>query len=289
MTQLIKKVFYLVLTISCLIGSLQAQEYYIRAYGGVTYYHGDLSPTSSTLSLSDAHPAFGIYAGMKLGGLVTLGARTMKGHISAYDSASQNPDKRRRNLHFESNVYELGLIADVHINHLWKNLNRYGIQLSLTTGVNVYHYNPKALYEGKWIALQPLMTEGEGLRQYLEQKPYHLTRINFPIGINAQFKIRYNLAFGIELAPRITFNDYLDDVSSVYINYNDLLALKGELTAIMANRSGELTGTGPAMVPTGTPRGDPSDADWYMFTGVYISYIIGAQKPPTKEPENPIK
>jgi hypothetical protein len=267
----------------CFIAIASTQEYYLRLYGGITYYHGDLSPQASSISFSDGHAAYGLYAGTKLSGLLTLGTRFLKGHLSASDADSQNPDRRRRNLHFKTDIYELGLISEFSFNHLFKNLNRYGINLKLVTGVNVYHYNPKALFEGKWIALQPLMTEGEGLRQYLDQKPYHLTRINFPLGMSVEFNLAYNFSFGIEITPRITFNDYLDDVSTVYITYEDIKELKGELAANLANRTGELTGSSPTIVPTGTPRGDPTNNDWYVFTGIYFSYIIGATKPVKKE------
>jgi hypothetical protein len=42
---------------------------------------------------------------------------------------------------------------------------------------------------------------------------------------------------------------------------------------------GEFLGTPPLDVETGTVRGDQGDNDWYLFTGVYFSYKIGAALP----------
>ena len=128
-------------------------------------------------------------------------------------------------------------------------------------------------------------TEGQGLYQYPKRKNYSLAQINIPFGLNLNFKLNYNVQFGLEIAPRWTFTDYLDDVSTSYINYNELKEIQGELPAILANRTGEFLGSDPVIVPTGTMRGDPEDNDWYLFTGIYIAYIIGAKKPEEPKPE----
>ena len=56
------------------------------------------------------------------------------------------------------------------------------------------------------------------------------------------------------------------------VSYNELLATKGELSAALANRQGELLGSDPVVVPTGTQRGDGKTSDTYFILGMTISY-----------------
>jgi hypothetical protein len=58
-----------------------------------------------------------------------------------------------------------------------------------------------------------------------------------------------------------TFTDYLDDVSTIYIAYPELLQKAGPLTAALANREGEFIGSEPVIRPTGTARGNPDSND----------------------------
>jgi hypothetical protein len=60
-----------------------------------------------------------------------------------------------------------------------------------------------------------------------------------------------------------TFTDYLDDVSTIYIAYPELLEKAGSLTAALANRQGEYNGTEPVVVQTGSQRGNPTSKDYF--------------------------
>jgi len=60
-----------------------------------------------------------------------------------------------------------------------------------------------------------------------------------------------------------TFTDYLDDVSTIYISYPELLEKAGPLTAALANRIGEYYGRGPEVLPTGTARANADSKDYF--------------------------
>ena len=64
--------------------------------------------------------------------------------------------------------------------------------------------NPKTSYQGDWVALQPLMTEG------VEYK-----RLNFvvPAGVGVKVLINPYLNIIGQVGYRFAFTDYLDDVS----------------------------------------------------------------------------
>jgi hypothetical protein len=61
----------------------------------------------------------------------------------------------------------------------------------------------------------------------------------------------------------LTFTDYLDDVSTIYITYPELLEKAGPLTAALANRQGEYLNSEPVIVPTGTIRGNANSNDFF--------------------------
>ena len=92
------------------------------------------------------------------------------------------------------------------------------------------------------------------------------------MGLGVKYAVTDKLNIGIELGARMTFTDYLDDVSGTYLSYPELLAGNGPLAATLGNRSGELLGGEPVIVPTGTPRGDNRARDWFFNAGLSISY-----------------
>lgn len=257
---------------------LQAQEYEFRFYVGANYYQGDLSPRKGKFSFSQGRIGLATMIGTKLSNAFRLNAKFMIGQIGG-DDADANLDNRKiRNLSFDSPLYEAGINTEISFNHFFKVLDKYGINIYYTTGINIFKFSPKTTYltsSGKHelVDLQPLGTEGQGLPGYKDR--YALTQFNIPFGFGFKFQLFDNIEMGFEFAPRITFTDYIDDVSGGYVNYNELVAANRPLTALLANRTGEYLGTGPVMIPTGTVRGDPSGNDWYFFGSTFLSYNFG--------------
>ena len=133
-------------------------------------------------------------------------------------------------------------------------------------GIAAYYHNPKTYYNGAWTALQPLQTEGVS---------YKKIGAAIPIGLGLYFTIDKKHRIGFEIDWRTTFTDYLDDVSTVYV---DPAKLSSAEAIALANRRDEL-GNDPD-VPNrdqytpGSKRGDPSHNDSYMTAGIQYSYII---------------
>ena len=70
------------------------------------------------------------------------------------------------------------------------------------------------------------------------------------------------------------FSDYLDDVSTVYPNVVELQALRGDMAAMLADRSGEVVGE--PIGEQGRQRGTSSTNDAYAFFSVGLVYYIGS-------------
>ncbi len=262
----------IVIIFSC-IYSVFSQGVEYRFYTGATYYQGDLSPLPNALSFSKGHLAVGTSVGLSAGPYVSFQTRLLYGKISGDDAQASSIWRKRRNLSFESDLVEWGVTTELSFNSVFKRLNKFGINLYLVGGVNLFHFNPKATWQGKEYRLQPLGTEGQN---YLPGKSrYSLTDVSITHGIGVKFDVASNIVMGVEVAPRRTFTDYIDDVSGTYVSYNELLENQGEIAANLANRTGEYLGSNPVNVSTGTIRGDSSDNDWYLFTGLFVGYKIG--------------
>lgn len=268
--------------------NLTAQEFEVRSYAGATYYLGDLAPYSHNLSSSQGKFTAGVSFGWKFDEVFTLSLKYLSGTIVGDDNYSKDPIRRKRNLNFFSNINEYGLVLDVYVTTVVPDLKKYGLDFYLTTGFNIFTFNPKTYYDGELIELQPLGTEGQGIASFKTPEKYKLVQPSFAIGVGLDFSLTKNIKLGIEVAPRLTWTDYIDDVSGHYIGTTEQMDEQGQLTAKLANRLGEYANPGSGEiieVVTGDQRGDSKDNDWYLMTLGYISYRFGGPVAAIKKAE----
>lgn len=275
---LLNVLFMALFTLTALMQS-NAQRFEVRSYVGVSYYQGDLSPLPINLSFSKGHATVGVSSGFHVNKFFSVHTKLLKGKLSGSDADASDILRRKRNLSFETSLWEYGVSTEFNFNAIFKKLNKYGLEFYYTTGFNMFKFNPKTRFNGKWVELQPLGTEGQTIDGVGASTPYSLTQFSIPFGFGTRFKLNDRYSFGIEIAPRYTTTDYIDDVSGNYVSYEELLSGVGPLSASLSNRMGEFLGTSPVDVETGTVRGDGGDNDWYLFTGVYFSYKVGVAIP----------
>lgn len=173
-----------------------------------------------------------------------------------------NDDRRRRNLSFTSSNFELSVAGVVNLFpqsqrfYQRPTINFYGF-----VGPGLIYFNPKAEYQGKKYALQPLMTEGV---KYSRFQPVLL----FGGGIKYKPNPFFNVL--IEGGYRKTFTDYLDDVSSV--RYPDPSTLKSDLSRALSDRRAEFED--PAPPYNIGRRGNPEKKDAYLLINLKIQYYL---------------
>lgn len=272
------------------ICSIQGQTIYTKLHLGAMYYHGDLTPRTMGLSTGPAKFSYGTTLGLQVTDWASLNARFMKGSLTGDDRYSLDETRKSRNLNFTTPIYEFGIYTDLKVNKLLKVLDKYKVRLYFTAGINFFKFNPMTSYQGKKVALQPLGTEGQTMPG-VDKKPYSLSAISRPIGIAVEFDIVKKIAMGIEIAPRKTYTDYIDDVSGTYVNYDEMMAVGNYLGAQLSNRTGEYFGTENARVQTGAIRGNPNQNDWYTHFGFYFKYSFSKTKidEPVEVQENTIE
>jgi hypothetical protein len=189
------------------------------------------------------------------------------GMLKGNDAFTNEIIRESRNLHFKSIVLELSQRLEVIVFANEKFGSRYSVpghrgfknknqQIYLFGGVGISYFNPKARYNGSWVALDPLNTEGQGLEGGAKETlPITAT---IPMGIGIRTGIGRMWRIGIEATYVKTFTDYIDDVHGTY--YNPALLSSPEAQYLSNPASDNSTWFAP-----GQQRGDKqNDAYYYL-------------------------
>jgi opacity protein-like surface antigen len=241
-----------------------AQDIYLNVMGGFANYQGDIQ--SKRFTINQAGAAFGAQLIYELSPRIALRGGITYGKIQGSDAKSGNSAQIKRNLSFESNIFEGHAGMELHLLDIYeKRFSPY-----VFAGVALYKYNPFTFSPtGRKVYLQPLSTEGQGLLAYPDRKPYKLTQISLPFGGGFRLAVSDNVRLGFEVGLRKTLTDYLDDVSDKYADQVKLLDERGQESVDLAYRGDELPGGLP--YPTESDlRGNPKSKDWYYFAGFTI-------------------
>ncbi len=241
---------------------------------GVANYYGDLQPK-----------LFPSYGYMPMVGIVYkyfmnphLGLRFGASYtrLTAADSLSSIPADVARNLSFTTNLFEIH--GGLELNFWPIDIMRNKVTPYIFGGISAFYFNPYAQdSNGSKVFLRPLSTEGEGLPMYPGRKQYSLVNIAFPFGGGMKFFIGKTIFVTTEIGFRYTNTDYLDDVSTSYVNLDTLAAYKGQLAKRMAYRGNEVRGVIDPVYPNyGVQRGDASSNDWYWFANITCTVYLKA-------------
>jgi hypothetical protein len=214
----------------------------------------------------------------KLSASTAINTSISYGQVAGNDNLTTEFFRNYRNLSFKSDIWEIdthfefSFIKD-QVGHRYRLKGvrgQRGFEMGLYgfVGVGLFNFNPKAQYEGTWVKLQPLGTEGQGLVPTRDK--YALWQMSFPLGIGFKYTLDRRWGIGLEYGLRYTFTDYIDDVSKTYYD-NNLLYAKDPMAGALADRSDH---TYPYITSAGAQRGDPTHKDAYMFAVFNINYKL---------------
>jgi hypothetical protein len=194
--------------------------------------------------------------------------------------------RKQRNLDFRTNIWEANACVEVYPTMIFSNdpeneprLRPYGL-----IGVGVFSFNPQgslkdAAGNKNWYYLHPLRTEGQGMAEYPYSQPYQLTQLNIPMGGGIKYYISERVNAGVEVLYRKTFTDYIDDVSTKYIDYRNfskyLPAQEASLATKLSDKAVGIIYPGMTRYPAGTQRGDIKDKDTYFSVVAKIGFRLG--------------
>lgn len=183
-----------------------------------------------------------------------------------------------RNLSFKSHIYEVSAVVEFNFRPYGDGPSDGNWTPYIFGGLCLFHFNPQALYTdtngiSQWVDLQPLNTEGQGSAAYPSRTPYQLLQLGMPFGVGFKWQISKSFSLSAEYGFRKTWTDYIDDVSTTYVAFEDV----NSVAAQMADRSWEVQ-EGYVNAP-GIKRGDDSLDDWYSYfhisVGISLETLLG--------------
>ena len=223
-----------------------------------------------------------VYPSEWIGFRIALNHGVLKGDdAQAPNKGGAEEDRLHRNLSFKSSVLEAYLAAEIYptvffeqYDGLEKKFRPYGL-----IGIGGYKYNPKAKLDGQWVELHPLRLEGQGMSEYPDRKEYSLLQLEIPMGFGFKYYLKENMYVGMEVLHRQLFTDYVDDVST---NYVDPDVFANYLSAADAAKARRLYYRGTYASAVSNPgniqtfmRGDPTDQDAFFSTILRIGWRLG--------------
>lgn len=253
--------------------SLMAQSWHITGFGGVANYQGDLQDRRFTTQ--QAQIAIGIGVQYDINKHFAVRGMANYGRISGDDRFNKDAGLRARNLSFKSQILE----GNVQIMYRILDMEEKRWTPYLVAGLGVFGFDPYTHDTlGNKFYLQPLGTEGQGLTAFPDRAMYSRVQLTIPFGGGIQLRLNDQITLGYEIGMRKTFTDYLDDVSTNYVDPAILLAGRGQLAVDLAYRGDELK-DGNLNYPTGGTRGGPEFKDWYYFQGITVNFRLGGSRP----------
>ena len=228
---------------------------------GSTLYYGDLNAPDLSTNLGNSEFGGQLILRYIAKKNMVIRANLTLGKLSGDDRKSELEFQKIRNLRFTSLVVEGALLGEYYIFGYDAKASSQLFSPYFTVGFGFFYFNPKSDLNGEIYNLQPLGTEGQGLPG--QEGKYSKMALAIPFGGGVKIKINDKYNFGIELLARRSFTDYVDDVSTVYANTEDLFANYGAISAAFADRRGEVLGV-PQLNTPGFKRGGSSVDDYYF-------------------------
>jgi hypothetical protein len=204
--------------------------------------------------------------------------------------------RKERDQHFRSPLKEVYLAAKFYPTTLLLNYDPESLTSRLRPyfilGIGMFNFNPQGQYIANdgtrtWVDLRPLRTEGQGMLNHPNKEEYKLTEINIPYGFGIKYFLSQHASLSFEFVNRKTFTDYIDDVSTSYIDNRDFSTHFGvgttvaSIAAQMANKNAYNNGGvyrisyGP-----GSKRGTSSNMDSYYSSMLKLNIRLRSKDEP---------
>lgn len=253
---------------------------------GAAHYFGDLNTRAALNRPKFSGGVFFIKQFNNYIGLRLSGDYAFLGYSDIY---SKNETQLRRNLSFNSNVWEVSLSGYFNFFRYIPGVSGYKFTPYLSLGVGVFSYDPYAYLQNTKYYLRALGTEGQNFDS--GKKQYGDMAICFPLTVGFKYSLNDNMNFFAEIGYRFTSTDYLDDVSTTYAGPDAFVLTHADGTQevsfpayYLQDRSYE---TGTPIGIKGRQRGNSAQKDAYIMLHIGVSFNITSYKCPTAKAINP--
>jgi hypothetical protein len=258
-------------------GIVQEGEFGIGV--GAAHYFGDLNTRAR---LNRPKPAAGIFFRKNFGNYIAMrvsGNYARLGYSDVYNT--HNEFMHRRNLSFNTNVWELGLQGDFNFFRFMPGNPDFSFTPYITFGVSAFNYDPFAYLNGEKYFLRPLGTEGQGDSTYPDRKPYSSMALAIPFGVGLKYALNDRMNIGFEVVYRFTNTDYLDDVSKTYVDPSIFPNNPDGSASPARQLSDRSYETGDPIGVKGRQRGNSQNKDHFVTAMFFVSFNIQSYKCPS--------
>jgi hypothetical protein len=276
-----KKNFLAILCVIVFACNTQAQfsQFLQGEFGftaGAAHYFGDLNPTAA---INRPKPALGMYFLKQYNNYLALRVSAHYAELGYSDIYSNNEFQKRRNLSFNTNIFEFAVQEDFNFFKFIPGDPQHGFTPFISFGIGVFTYDPYAYLDGNKVYLRDLGTEGQNINYKgidgVVRKPYGSMAFCFPIGAGIKYNINNKMNFTIQVMHRLTTTDYIDDVSTTYVGADKFPLLPNGTPSIAGQLQDRSNQTGPIPIGTeGTQRGWSKQKDQYVIAEIGLSFTI---------------
>jgi len=250
---------------------------------GAAHYFGDLNTKAA---INRAKPAVSLFFRKNFGNYIAarINASFAKvGYSDRYNT--HNEYMMRRNLSFNSNIWELSLQGDFNFFRFMPGEPQYNFTPYITFGAGIFSYDPYAFLGGEKVYFRQLEigTEGQGSSLYPDRKMYSTMGISFPFGAGVKYSLNERFNIGFEVLHRFTSTDYLDDVSKTYVD-PAAFPVNADGTPsqsfLLSDRSYE---TGEPIGIAGRQRGNSKQKDQFVTVMFHLTFNLQSYRCPTAD------
>ena len=145
---------------------------------GAAHYFGDLNTRGK---VNRPKLTAGVFFRKQFGNYVGLRVAAhyaQVGYSDVYNSS--NEYQHRRNLSFNSNIFELALQGDFNFFKFVPGDPNHSFTPYVTMGAGIFSYDPYAFLGGQKYFLRPIGTEGQGSASYPDRTAYNTMAFSFP-------------------------------------------------------------------------------------------------------------
>jgi hypothetical protein len=267
--------------VTSLASRAQSMESYVQEgeFGvgiGAAHYFGDLNTRAS---LNRPKLNLGAYFLKQFGPYVGLKVGVNYARLGYSDVYSANEVQKRRNLSFNSNIWEFAVSGQFNFFKFYPGISGFNYTPYVSLGVGVFSYDPYAYLNDEKHFLRPLGTEGQGSVLYPNRKPYGSMAVSFPLAVGFKYNVTPEINVFAEVGYRFTTTDYLDDVSLTYAPDAFVASPNGQPSTAMllSDRSYE---TGTPIGIKNRQRGNSSQKDAYVIAQLGVSFNISSYRCP---------
>ncbi len=279
-----KIITFLLLVNICLVTNAQLDKLEIGGVFGGSNYVGDINSSfnsnkenaqwnqfESSFDFYNVNFMWGVMARYNFNPRWVLNTSFCLTRLEGMDSYFNNP----RNLSFFTDLKEFSVVVEFNFLDYKTGSSNHRIAPYIFAGLAGFHFNPKTdivnpiTQNLETIELRPLNTEGQGMPGYKET--YSNYSLAIPFGLGLKLSLSEYVSVGLQWGFRKTFTDYIDDISTRYVDHGTMINWAGELGAAAADRTNELPGKEGYYNEHNLSRGNEKNKDWYNFFGITIT------------------